>query len=58
MPDGTFPNEKIINCILQCIDILPIGSEDREKTEIERAIEQYKEGLAGVGYTACQGLAK
>ena len=58
MPDGTYPNSKIIMCILQCIDQLAICYEDREKTNIERAIEIYKDGQPGVGYTECQNLAK
>ena len=53
MPDRTYPNSKIIMCILQCIDVLDIQSTDREKTSIERAIEMYKDGLAGIGYTEC-----
>lgn len=57
MPDETFPNQKIVHVILQCIDRLPIGTEyPQDCDDLEQALEVYKAG-AGPGYHECQDLA-
>jgi len=58
MPDETFPNSKIIKCVLGCIDRLPISQDLLAESDLERKLEIYKEGHPGVGYQTCQVLAK
>lgn len=58
MPDETFPNKKIILCIMGCVDRLPITEGELEGTDLERTLEMYRDGHAGVGYNECQSMAK
>jgi len=58
MPDETFPNSKIILCIMGCIDRLPINQDLVAESDLERILELYKEGIPGTGYQAAQTLAK
>jgi len=62
LPDETFPNKKIVLCIMGCIDRLPISEGELDGAErvsdIERTLEVYKNGYAGAGYNDCQTLAK
>ena len=53
MPDDTYPNPKIIYCILGCIDRLPITKDELEGNDLEKAINMYKENAAGPGYGNC-----
>jgi hypothetical protein len=44
MPDGTYPNQKIVMCILGCVDRLNITTEYLGESDLERVLEVYKEG--------------
>ena len=57
MPDGTYPNSKIVLCIMGCIDRLPIDQALCAESDLEQALEMYKHGV-GAGYQQCQALAK
>jgi len=43
MPDETFPNKKIILCIMGCVDRLPITEGELEGTDLERNLEMYRD---------------
>lgn len=58
MPDGSYPNPKIVQAVMNCIDKLPIKQDEREGSEIENALDIYSEGNIGVGYNQCTQLAK
>ena len=58
MPDGTYPNIKIVMTILGCIDRLPITSEYIEESDIEHILNIYKDGDPGPGYVHCGTVAR
>lgn len=61
MPDGTYPNQKIVYTILQQLERMDIEKEiliDAESKDIENALQMYSSGVAGSGYQECAGLAK
>ena len=58
MPDGTYPNPKIVMTILGCIDRLPITSEYIEECDIEQILNIYKESVPGAGYLQCGQAAR
>jgi len=58
MPDGTYPNPKIVMTILGSIDRLPITSEYIEECDIEQILNIYKEGEPGAGYLPCGSAAR
>lgn len=58
MPDKTYPNPKIVMCILNCINRLPITSGYLSECRLEDSLELYKDGDPGSGYNECQMLAK
>ena len=31
MPDGSYPNQKIVATILQCLDLIEVNDEDRDE---------------------------
>ena len=48
MPDRTFPNQKIVYTILQCIERLPISADELSQIkELETILETYSGGSAG-----------
>ena len=54
MPDDSYPNQKIILTILQCIDRLPISEEHlKEGGNLEGCIRIYRDGDPGTGYRDC-----
>ena len=53
MPDKTYPNQKIVSCILGCVDRLSITKEYLSESDLERVLELYKDGIAGNGYNQC-----
>lgn len=58
MPDNTYPNQKIILCIMGCVDRLPISQDQLKESDLENSLEIYRNGQAGPGYVECQRLAK
>lgn len=59
MPDKTFPNQKIVFTILQCIDRLPISSDELTQIkELEQILEIYSSGVAGQGYSECANISQ
>ena len=58
MPDKSYPNPKIVMCILNCINRLPITSGYLSECRLEDSLEIYKDGDPGSGYNECQVLAK
>ena len=60
MPDGTYPNTKIVLCILQQLDRLELKREDLEQSDdIEQALNAYSQGIEGTsGYNECADLAR
>ena len=50
MPDSTFPNPKIINCILGCVDRLPITKDELSDNDLETVVGLYRDGQPGTGY--------
>ena len=58
MPDNTWPNPKIVMCILNCIDRMNIDNSVREGSELERVVEIYKQNQPGAGYGPCQAISK
>lgn len=60
MPDDTYPNPKIVLCILQQLDRLELKSEDLEQSaHIEDALKLYSAGIEGSsGYGESADLAR
>lgn len=58
MPDATFPNPKIVMCIMGCIDRLPIDESYLKESDLEEMLKVYRDGEAGSGYVQCQMQAK
>lgn len=59
MPDKTYPNQKIVMCIMNCIERMNIDTEIVKESDLERNLEDYKKGYAlEPGYSKCQELAK
>lgn len=58
LPDDTYPNQKIVMTILNCIDRLPITQDHLRDTDIEKILEIYKQGSGGNSYVECQRISK
>lgn len=58
MPDQTYPNSKIVLCIMGCVDRLTITRDYLAESDLEQTLEHYKDGYPGKGYAQCQQLAK
>ena len=51
LPDKTYPNQKIVECILRSIDRLPITDDLLKVSDLENSLSIYKRGIAGPGYS-------
>lgn len=61
MPDGTYPNQKIVYKILEQIDRIEIEKDtllEKDSQDIENALQMYSSGVPGTGYHECASLAK
>lgn len=58
MPDNTYPNPKIVMCIMGCVDRLRITKDLSSESDLEQTLGHYKDGCLGNGYNPCQQLAK
>ena len=58
MPDGSYPNQKIIATILECLDLIDVNDEDREdKQKLESVLEVYRDDCKSAAYEECRKLA-
>ena len=54
LPDGTYPNQKIVMCILRCIDRLPITPDFLRESDLENSLSLYRTPRSlGSGYNDC-----
>jgi len=59
LPDNSFPNAKIVICILQCLDRLPITRDNLEECpDLEQYVEIYRRGDPGLSHKDSQALSK
>ena len=61
LPDGSYPNAKIVHTILRCINRLNIRKDEigeKEYHELESYVEMYKAGSGGASHKDCQSLAR
>lgn len=60
MPDESFPNHKIVNTILQCVDRLKIDDDTLSETDLENSLSLYsnQNDKLSNAYNECRTLAK
>jgi hypothetical protein len=61
MPDGTYPNTKIVQCVLEQLDRLDLKQEDLgNRNDLENALDLYTNvsGVLSSGYKECADLAR
>ena len=63
MPDGTYPNTKIVQCVLEQLDRLDLKKEDLNNVDghdLENALDLYTNvsGVLSSGYNECADLAR
>ena len=59
LPDNTFPNAKIVETILNCLDRLPIARDNLEECpDLEQYVELYRKGDPGHSHKNSQSLSK
>jgi len=56
MPDNTFPNVKLVQGLLQCIDSLNIETDHLENSKLGQVVHYYAEDITNI--TAVKPLAK
>lgn len=58
MPDGSYPNQKIVLTILQCLDLIDIHEEDQgdQLKDLEQMLKVYKDSSSAT-YEECRKLA-
>ena len=46
LPDGTYPNQNLVQGVLNCLDSMRIAETFIENSEIEEVLREYAEGKA------------
>lgn len=58
MPDGSYPNQKVVATILQCLDLIDVNDEDRDELQkLESILEVYRDDCKSPAYEDCRRLA-